>query len=160
MSKPVEAGVAVMNGCGHCDAMKDSWGQFKADNEGNFNGIEIKTYEGNELPAELSEKVQGFPTFWSKKQDGSYEVHERVDRSRDGFNTWFGGMSGEPEPKGKNNEGFGGLFGGAKKRKGKKKTAKKKKAAKKKKTAKKKTAKKKTAKKKRTVKRKKLFGLF
>jgi thiol-disulfide isomerase/thioredoxin len=150
MSKPVEAGVAVMNGCGHCDAMKKSWGQFKAENEGNFNGIEIITYERDELPAELSEKVQGFPTFWSKNPDGSYEVHGGVDRTIGGYEKMFGGLSGEPVK-----EGFGGLFGGAKKRKGKKKTAKKKKAAKKKRTAKKKTAKKK-----RTVKRKKLFGLF
>ena len=155
MSKPVEAGVAVMNGCSYCDGMKDSWGQFQGENEGNFNGIKIKTYERNELPRELSDKVQGFPTFWSKKQDGSYEIHEGVDRSIDGYEKMFGALSGEPVK-----EGFGGLFGGAKKRKGKKKTAKKKKAAKKKKTAKKKTAKKKTAKKKRTVKRKKLFGLF
>lgn len=150
MSKPVEAGVAVMNGCSYCDGMKDSWEHFQGENKGNFNGIKITTYERNELPRELSEKVQGFPTFWSKKQDGSYEIHEGVDRSINGYEKMFGDLSGEPVK-----EGFGGLFGGAKKRKGKKKTAKKKKAAKKKKTAKKKTAKKK-----RTVKRKKLFGLF
>ena len=98
MAKKTEAGALVMNGCGHCDKMLPDWQQFSKDNQGNFNGIKITTIESADLGKHgLDGKVSGFPSFYSKDANGNIEIHDGIERSIDGFNKWFGGMSGEPE---------------------------------------------------------------
>jgi thiol-disulfide isomerase/thioredoxin len=74
-----------MDGCPHCENMKPAWNQLANDLTTNYDGdftiMDVNANTLNTLKSPLVENVEGFPTIFTIKKDGTKGLDYNGDRS-------------------------------------------------------------------------------
>ena len=118
------AGLIYSSTCPHCKEAGPAMEKIVKENNGDYNGIKIYAYENTRDADEIAKhNVNGFPTFFVQKDDGSYDYEQQPTRTEAGIQQWLVTLVGGDNT----TEGFkvmGSLFGGKKKGKKVKKSKK------------------------------------